>query len=303
MNRHWLGFELSVIRRVKFNSVAIPFAGQPDLDWYLKFWNKQVVNNDLCQWSWWTSRALVENQDSLLSDEDVAMVLKDAYVPRRRLSNPALSRIMGEMDACWFDNVWLNIQELGDERRRALAFHHALETGNYVQSFTSQTAHLRRPLAEVFTDLVRHQRKIFDNGQDNHCANLDATEFIRHTKADLMYARFPRPQGLAALRRTGVGWREMWIRGNGDCWKDLSEQQRGRIGDSVISKERYFELIGDFLEQAKHIPKWAIAHADDGFATAAEMGEVIKQFRPVEVAYNKDFSAIMGGLNTYLIIA
>src|SRR5581483_6760091 len=111
------------------------------------------------------------------------------------------------------------------------------------------------------------------------------------------------PQGLAALRSGVVGWRETWVRGNVECWDELIGQRRGRIGDSVVSKERYLDLIGNFLEGAKHIPKWAIAHAEDGFVTAAEMGEVIRQFRPVEVAYNKDFSEVVGGLNTYLILA
>ena len=46
-NRRWLGFELSVLRRLKFASLAVPFAGQPDLEWYLKFWGKQALTNDL----------------------------------------------------------------------------------------------------------------------------------------------------------------------------------------------------------------------------------------------------------------
>ncbi len=303
MNRHWLGFELSVIRRIKFHSIAIPFAGQPDLDWYLKFWNKQVSNNDICQWSWWTSRALVENQDAALSDEDLDQILKNVYVPRRHLHNPALGKLMGEMDSWWFDNIWLNIQQLGDENRRALAIHHALGVGDYAHSFTPQTASLRRPLSEVFAALVKTQRKIFDNGQENICWNQDATDFVHNTRDDLMYVRFPRPQGLAALRDSAVGWREIWTRGKGNCWDELIEQRRGRIGDSVNSKEHYLALISRFLDEAKHLPKWAIAHSEDGFVTAAEIGEVIKQFRPVEVAYNKDFSEVSGGLNTYLIIA
>ncbi|HYE74224.1 MAG TPA: hypothetical protein VEF04_12880, partial [Blastocatellia bacterium] len=111
-NRRWLGFELSVLRRIKFSSVAIPFSGQPDLDWYLKFWGKQVFSNDICQWSWWTSRALVENPGEVLTEEDVSMVLDNAYVPRPRRHNAALNSLMGEIDACWFDNVWLNIQNI-----------------------------------------------------------------------------------------------------------------------------------------------------------------------------------------------
>ena len=98
-NRRWLGYELSVLRRIKFNSIAIPFSGQPELDWYLKFWGKQVLDNDLCQWAWWMSRALVENAGDALTEEDVSLALGEAYVPHRRLHNPALGAMMSEMDA------------------------------------------------------------------------------------------------------------------------------------------------------------------------------------------------------------
>jgi hypothetical protein len=303
MNRHWLGFELSVLRRIKFNSVAVPFAGQPDLDWYLKFWNKKVLNNDVCWWSWWTSRALVENQTEMLTEGDVTQVLRDTYVPPRRLSNPALTRFLSDQDATWFDNLWLNIQHLGSTHQQALAYHHALGAMDYVHSFNRQNSHLRRPLSEVFRTLWQTQRRVFDNAQENHSSSLDGTDFITATTADLMYLRFPRPQGLKALRHSVIGWREIWIRGTGDCWDDLIAHRRGRPGDSVLSKEHYLKLLREFLQSARHIPKWAVAHADDGFVTAAEMGELIREFRPVEVAYNKDFSEIPGGLNTYLIIA
>jgi len=291
-----------VLRRVKFTSIAIPFARKPDLDWYLKFWGKQVLDNDICQWSWWMSRALVENQDETLSQEDVAQVLRQAYVPRRRLNNPALGHLLGEMDAWWFDNVWLNLQEVESEHRRALAYLHALGVGDYVFSFTPETAGLRRPLSEVFEALWHSQRKIINNSQANRSSNLDAHEFIRSAQADLMYVHFPRPEGLVALREGVTGWRETWTRGTANCWDALIEQRRGRIGDRVFSKGRYLELIGQFLATATHISRWAIAHAEDGFVSAAEIGEVIKSFRRIEVTYNKDFSDVIGGLNTYIII-
>jgi hypothetical protein len=301
-NRRWLGYELSVLRRIKFNSVAIPFSGQPDLDWYLKFWGKQIFSNDLCQWAWWTSRALVENQQEALGEEEVAQVLHNAYVPRRRLNNPALRQTLGEVDAWWFDNVWLNIQQIENPHQRALAYYHALGVSDYVHSFTPETAELRRPLSEVFEDLWRGQRKVQNNEKDNRSSNFDATEFIGAARTDLMFAHFPHPDGLAAQRDSIIGWRETWIRGSATGFDNLLAQVDG-FGDRIASKGRYLELVGKFLENAKHIPKWAIAHPEEGFITAAEMGELIKTFRPVEVTYAKDFSEVSGGLNTYIIVA
>lgn len=301
-NRRWLGYELSVLRRIKFNSIAIPFSGQPELDWYLKFWGKQVFSNDLCQWSWWTARALVENQSETLREEDVTQILHNAYVPRRRFSNPALSQMLGEMDAWWFDNVWTNIQQIENPHQRALAYYHGLGVGDYVHSFTSDTIELRRPLSEVFELLWQQQRKVQNNEKDNRSTNLEASEFIGSTHADLMFAHFPRPEGLASQRDSVVGWREVWVRGSARGFDDLLTRVRG-FGDQVVSKGRYLDLIGKFLDNAKHIPKWAIAHPEDGFLTAAELGELIKTFRPVEVTYAKDFSEVSGGLNTYIIVA
>lgn len=308
INRRWLGFELSVLRRLKFSSIAIPFAGQPELGWYLKFWGKQVLDNDICQWAWWVSRALVENRGEQLDEEDVSLILSEAYVPRRRLHNPALGTMthqaqLSEMDVVWFDNVWLNIQQLENEHRRALAIMHALGVADYACSFKPATMELRRPLSEIFLALWRNQRPVIDNGQDNFSINRDAHEFIRGARAELMFTRFPRPEGLTALREGIVGWRETWVRGVADVWDDLITHQRGRLGDDVMSKEHYLQLVSNFLARAKHIPQWAIAHTEDGFLTVAELGDVIKQYRRIDVTYNKDFSDVVGGKNTFIIVA
>ena len=302
-NHRWLGFELSVLRRLKFASVAFPFAGQPALEWYLKFWGKQILDNDLCQWSWWSSRALVENQGDKLTEDLVALVLENAYVPRRRLHNPALAQGLSELDAVWFDNVWQNIQAIENEHQRALAYLHVLAVADYVFSFTPATAELRRPLSQVFLSSWRNQRKLINNGQSNYSMNRDAHEFIRGARVDLLFAHFPRPQGLTALRQTVAGWRESWVRGSADFWPALIEEQRGKLGDEVLSKDSYLQLVSRFLAKAKHIPKWAVAHAEDGFVSAAELGEVISQYRRVEVTYHKDFSEVLGGLNSYIIVA
>ena len=305
-NRRWLGYELSVLRRIKFNSIAIPFSGQPDLDWYLKFWGKQVYSNDICQWAWWSSRALVENQDQTLSEDDVQQVLNNAYVPRRRMNNPALAYTLGETDAWWFDNVWCNIQEIENPHQRALAYYHALGVGDYVHSFTPETADLRRPLSEVFEELWRSQRQIQSNEKESSASNKNAFDFIDGVQADLMYANFPRPEGLRGQRDGLAGFREVWIRGGEDGWTtliDSIESGIGTFGDGIVSKGRYLDLIGHFLERARHIPKWAIAHPEDGFVTATEMGELVKSLRPVEVSYAKDFSEVSEGLNIMIVVA
>lgn len=299
----WLGFELSVLRRLKFSSIAVPFCGQPDLDWYLKFWGKQVLSNDICQWAWWSSRAVVENQGELLTEEDVSRILSESYVPRRRMENPALAEWMGELDSVWFDNLRISIEQIENEHRRALAISTALRVGDYVFSFRPSNARLKRPLSEVFLTLWRRHRQVVNNSRENYSSNLDAGDFISSARADLMFVRFPRPEGLSALRLGVVGWRETWVRGTDLAWDPLIEGRRGKLGDDVCSKENYMQLIANFLARADHIPHWAVSHTEDGFISAAEMGDLIRSFRRIDVSYNKNFSEVVGGRNTFIILA
>ena len=71
----WLGFELSVLRRLKFRSVALPLAGEPNLGLYLKRWNARVAANDPAQWAWTKSQAFVENNSETLTEQDLDALL------------------------------------------------------------------------------------------------------------------------------------------------------------------------------------------------------------------------------------
>lgn len=299
----WLGFELSILRRLKFSSIAIPFSGQPDLEWYLKFWGKQILNNDICQWAWWISRAYIENKEVIPTPEYSSVVLSEADTVKRRLNNPALLYYLNEEDASWFDNAWLNIQLIGEEIPRAAAYATVLRLLKYPLSFNIETKHLKRSLSEVFVNLWQKQPYIVDNSHTNYCLNRDAHEFIRSARADLMFVRFPGPQGLIGARRSLNCLRETWVRGSDEYLGKLKTDLQGRLGDISLSKEKYLRMIGTFLARAEHIPQWAIAHTDSGFVSASEIAEVIKKFRRIDVIYNKDFSDVVEGRNTFIIIA
>src|SRR5690242_13595593 len=117
----WLAFELSILRRLQFRSVADPFAGESSTGAYLKRWGARVAVNDPARWAWIRAQALVENNTEQLTEADVQTVLEDAYVPRHRLYNPCLRRHFGETDAWWFDNVRANVEKLDSPLKRAIA--------------------------------------------------------------------------------------------------------------------------------------------------------------------------------------
>ncbi|MBS1793033.1 MAG: hypothetical protein JSS81_04220 [Acidobacteria bacterium] len=295
--RGWLAFELNVLKRLKFTSAAIPFTSDPNLGAYLKRWKVRVLANDLTLAGWTKAVAAIQNNGEKLSDDDVNLVLEDAYVPRYRLQNPSLRNWFGETDAWWFDNVRQNIERLPSPVAKAIASSLALSVGDYLLSFSSETLELRQPLSNVFRRLLSALHEPVNNGQNNTCSNKNAYDFVSENfSSDLMFLRLPRAHNLSQQKYLGwTAWREEFLRGGDDFWKDLEIRQAGRIGTLIETKSQYLTLLEEMLRTAKHIKTWAIAHIEDGFITTQDVVETIgRAERRVDTIYTKDFSELTG---------
>lgn len=292
----WLAFELNILRRLDFRSIAMPFTPDPVLGAYLKRRDVRVLANDLLQSSWTKAVAAIQNNNERLSDEDVNNVLEDVYVPRHKLQNPALRTWFNETDSWWFDNVRQNLDRLQSPFAFAVAASLAMAVGDYVHSFTSETLELRQPLSTVYRRLWTLLPDPVNNGQNNSCQNKSPNEFIAETSfADLMFLRLP-ASGAGTTRGFSdkILWREEWLRGGDDFWTDVESARNGKLGMPVETKSQYLRLLEDTLRRAAHIKTWAIAHVESGFISTQDLVEVIGRIRRVETIYTKDFSELTG---------
>lgn len=301
----WLGFELGVLRRLKFLSVALPFTGEPELIVRLKNWRVRIAANDPMIWSYTKAFALVENNIEKLRADDLDLLLDDAYLPREKISNPALLKWFNETDAWWFDNVRFNAEQF-EPYKRALALTAAMMVGDYVLSFNEQTRTLREPLAlsETFRTMLACLPEPHDNSMRNKSSNQDVRSFVaeRH-HTDLLFLRLPVPITQSTTARDPIeSWREEWLRGGDEFWVDLERSQKARLGSRVQSKQQYLGFVEDLLRTASHIPTWAIAHTENGFISNEELVEKVGRVRKVSTIYSKDFSDMLG-VRASLIIA
>ena len=301
----WLAFELGVLRRLKFSSVALPFTGEPELALQLKRAKVRVAANDPMIWSHTKALALIENNVDRLSEEEIETLLADVYVPWEKLNNPSLLKWFNETDAWWFDNFHLNAQKL-DPYKQALALTAGMMTGDYVLSFNEETRTLRKPLSlsDTFRRLLRCLPEPHDNGMRNQSSNQDVRNFVaeRH-HTDLLFLRLPVPVTQTSNARDPlVTWREEWLRSSDDFWIDFERGRQSRLGSPVQSKQQYLGFVEDLLRTASHIPTWAIAHTENGFISSEEMVEKIGRVRKVSSIYSKDFSDLMG-VRASLIVA
>jgi len=294
----WLAFELGVLRRLKFTSAALPFTGEPQLSLQLKRWKVRVATNDPMIWSFTKATALVENFAERLTDNDLSIVLQDAYVPRDKVDNPALAKWFNETDAWWLDNVRFNAERLDSEYKRATALTLGMMVGDYTLSFGNDTRMLRQPLSlsKVFRQLSQVLPSPYDNSLRNLSTNQDIRMFVaerQHT--DLLFLRLPSPvlQSEQSQETLSV-WREEWLRGGDDFWNDFKVQQAGKLGAPVQSKQQYLGFVEDLLRTASHIPIWAIAQTENGFISSEELVETVSRTRKVDAIYTKDFSDLLG---------
>ena len=295
-SQSWLAFELNVLRRLKFSSAIVPFSAEPHLGTHLKNWKIRVGANDLTQSGFVKSVAAIQNNGEKLTEADVEMILEDAYVPGYRLRNEALRNWFGETDAWWFDNVRANIEKLSTTETQAIALSIGTEVGDYVLSFNEATRRLRQPLSKVFRRLWATRPEAVGNNQNNTAQNKPAKDFIAENfTADLMFLRLPGAHNLSQREYLGwTAWREEWIEGDDKFWTDLERAQAGKLGTSVETKSQYLRLLEEMLQTAAHVPKWAIAHVEDGFVSTQNIIETIGRVQRVDTIFTKDFSELTG---------
>jgi len=294
----WLGFELSVLRRQKFRSVALPLAGEPNLGHYLKRWEVSVAANDPAQWAWTKSQAFIENNCETLAEEDVQVVLDDAYVPRNYFRNPTLLTWFNETDAWWFDNVRANSERLNSPYKRALALALGMSVGDYVFSFNLDTRDLRQPLSlsNVFRRLWHTAMPPVNNLRKNASSNRPAKAFLAETQeTDQLFLRLPRPGRSSESRNARVlTWREEWIRQGKGFRSEQARERDGKLDAYVETKEQYLNMLEDLLHTAAHLPQWSIEAVSDGFVSTDELVECVGNARKIDAIYKKDFSELLG---------
>lgn len=293
----WLGFELSVLRQIDFHSVALALSGEPQMGLYLKRLNVRVAANDPAQWSWTKSQAFIENNREVLTEDDVDLILADAYVPANYFRNPTLLSWFNETDAWWFDNVRANVEKLQSPYKRALALALGMGVGDYVFSFNLETRDLRQPLSltNVFRRLWQTLPAPVDNRQRNPCTNLSVRSFVAETyDTDLLFLRLPHPPRATDSRNSRIlSWREEWLR-QAKTARDNGSLASGRMATPVETKEQYLKLVEDLLHIAGHLPTWAIAGISDGFVSTDELIETVGDARKIDAVYTKDFSELLG---------
>ena len=289
-----LGFEASVLSQIEFRSIAIPFCGSTELALYLKTWGKLILANDQRAWAAAVAHARVQARFPL-GEDHIARILDDVYVPGTRLTNGTLRRWFGETDAWWMDNLRRNIESLEDESLRAQALAIGIQAGDYALSFDDETRDLRMPLTTVYWRLAGRATIGPATNPHSQSFNLPAEDFIKQSRADLLYVSLPAAQSESAGGEARSEWREAWVRG--------SDESRTSGPAVAQSRQSHLAAIDRMLRFGSQVKTWAVGCQEAGLTSTQDIIEIIKEYRPVRATYSKDLTEVAGGLRSFIIVA
>lgn len=201
--REWIR---SKLKNLEFNTALDAFAGTSSIGYVLKEMGKEVYSNDILQFNYEISKALIENNNQKIEEKDITFSLnKNNYIHY----NTFIERVFQDIYYTNDENVWLdivaqNIRLINNHHKRAMLywalyqsciskrpynlFHRKnlyVRTSNVERNFGNKTT-WDKPFEEHFRKFINEiNMAIFDNGKCNKSFCSDV--FNLEVEVDLVY--------------------------------------------------------------------------------------------------------------------
>jgi len=200
----------SEIKNLKFHSVLDAFGGTASIAYKLKKQGKKVTYNDILKFNWYIGKALIENDKTILTNEDVDAILSKK--PRVKyptfIQDSFIDTYYTNEENIWLDMVVYNISKIKNEYKKAIAyfalFQSCLAKRPY-NLFHRKNLYIRlsdvdrsfgnkvtwdKPFVKHFCKFVEEANNaVFSNGEANKSLNHDAMEL--DLDYDLVYVDTP----------------------------------------------------------------------------------------------------------------
>ncbi len=199
--RRLLPFILKHFAGLKFNSVLDAFSGSGCVGYALKQTGAQVFANDFLHFCFHIARATIENNSTLLEEQDIQNLLKPARSAGTFVRDTYKDLFFDESDCEFLDHLWSNIERLDSPLKKSLALAAACRAcmkkrPRGLFTFTGRKGwdsrlDLKLSMRDQFVAAVTAFNKaVFSNGQENRAFNEDVFE-IPQGIADVVYIDTP----------------------------------------------------------------------------------------------------------------
>ena len=280
-------------------SVADAFCGSSVVGYMYKSKGLRVASNDRLRYSFHGARAIVENQNTRVTQEDLDALLaenpKAGTFVRDHFKGIFFAQGVHEV----IDQIRANIDKLEGYKKDIALFalgKTCLSAKGGFGHFTSVIdggKHLDTPdeFRERFSNNVsRTNALVFDSGKECSASNQDVNEFLSGVKADLAYFD---PPYATEFSTTNYEKAYHFIEGLMSYWDGLTINEASKVkfyetDHQTVTKANAKGFFETFLGNAKHIKNWLISYRDHAYPNEDEMQQIIASLGHSSTMESKD---------------
>ena len=296
-----------------FENFFDAFSGTSVVAYYFKDKGKKVIVNDFLKFNFHIGKALIENKNITLNDDDIELLLSENK-NADSLIEDVFTNIFFERDQSHFlDNFRANVNLLDNEYKKSLAItimNRALTRKVLLGHFAHLSA-LRyskdpmrikrnpaivRPLKDLFLELVpEYNNAVFDNGKDNEAYCEDAISLIpKLQNIELVYFD-PPYYGCHPDYQAFYHFLETFT----EYWKDKefingTKQYFTKKESGFVRKEDIIDSFKKLFFRSEHIRYWLVSYNSESYPEKEMMIDLISQHKKVKV-FDREYQNPYGG--------
>jgi DNA adenine methylase len=191
-----LSFIWQCVQDLSFDTVLDAFSGSGAVSYMFKQYGKQVYSNDFMHFAYYFAKALIENSEFLLGDDEVKGLMKPNRNADRFISQTFAGLYFTEAENRFLDSIRTNIDLIAHPLKCAIALAALTRAcmkrrprGVFTfvgERYDDGRRDMRLTLQEHFIENVRaFNRAVFSNKRDNYAFHEDV--FDLDVSADLVY--------------------------------------------------------------------------------------------------------------------
>jgi adenine-specific DNA-methyltransferase len=267
-------------------TVVDAFSGSAVVAYMYKAKGLKVIANDRLHYCHHAARAIIENNGTRISDEEIETLLADNAKAKTFVQDNFKGIFFAKGVHALIDTLRANCDKLSGLKKDIALF----ALGKTCMSgkggfghFSSSTDYGKRQdspeeFKKRFKDnLVRINALVFDNGKENKASRQDINELLPKAKADLAYFD---PPYATEFSTTNYERAYHFVEGLMTYWDGLTIKKDTKVkyyetDHQTVTKANANEFFKTFLGNAKHIPQWLISYRDHAYPDEQEMRKII----------------------------
>lgn len=297
------------------NVVLDAFSGSQSIAFLCKQLGKSVISNDFLTFNSQIGKALIENTNEILTEEDLEILFSENSDPDKYnlMENLYSNLFFIQEETSFLDSFRSNIRFLGNDYKKAMAFSimnramtRKVTMGHFAHTqalvYASNPDRIKRnrslvtPLKALFKGLlVEYNNAVFDNNKKCVSYNENILDLLpKLSKIDLAY--FDPPycdshadyQSFYHLLETYTNY-----------WKDKefvngTKRYSPKKNSGFDTKSEMIDSLNKMFILSENIPYWIISYNDRSYPDVETLAHMIKSFRNVQIE-RKPYSAGRGG--------